>query len=106
MEWGTEVRGVYDAVCRPTLLAMRWDFEDDNVPLPGQDLVAYLRVEPRSTGAYVEVHQLVDDSAQASFMEAAWGLVLGRFKNGVAAASDAAASMPKRRHRAKHRSSA
>jgi DNA-binding transcriptional ArsR family regulator len=106
MEWGTEIRGTYDIVSPPRLLAMRWDFEDDNVPLPGRELVGYLRVDPRPTGAHVEVHQLVEDAAQASFMEAAWGLVLGRFKQGVVAASDAAASMPKRRRRPKYRSSA
>src|SRR4029077_12710050 len=88
MEWGTEIRGTYEVVCPPQLLAMRWDFEDDNVPLPGRELVGYLRVEPTPTGAHVEVHQLVDDAAQASFMEAAWGLVLDRFKKGVVSASN------------------
>jgi DNA-binding transcriptional ArsR family regulator/uncharacterized protein YndB with AHSA1/START domain len=106
MEWGTEVRGIYEVVCPPQLLAMRWDFEDDNVPIPGRELVGYLRVDPIPTGAHVEVHQLVEDATQASFMEAAWGLVLGRLKNGVVAASNASASMPTRRSRAKHRSSA
>jgi DNA-binding transcriptional ArsR family regulator/uncharacterized protein YndB with AHSA1/START domain len=106
MEWGTEVRGTYEVVCPPQLLAMRWDFEDDNVPIPGRELVGYLRVDPIPTGAHVEVHQLVEDATQASFMEAAWGLVLGRLKNGVVAASNASASMPTRRRRAKHRSSA
>src|SRR4051812_30127562 len=28
MPWGTEVRGYYDLVCPPDLIAMRWDFED------------------------------------------------------------------------------
>ena len=106
MEWGTEVRGTYDIVSPPQLLAMRWDFEDDNVPLPGHELVGYLRVDPRPIGAHVEVHQLVENAAQASFMQAAWGLVLGRFKKGVVAASDSAASMPSRRRRPKYRSSA
>jgi DNA-binding transcriptional ArsR family regulator/uncharacterized protein YndB with AHSA1/START domain len=106
MEWGTEVRGIYEVVCPPQLLAMRWDFEDDNVPIPGRELVGYLRVDPIPTGAHLEVHQLVEDATQASFMEAAWGLVLGRLKNGVVAASNASASMPTRRRRAKHRSSA
>ena len=107
MEWGTEVRGVYDVMCPPRLLAMRWDFEDDNVPVPGGELVGYLRIEPtRKGGARVEVHQLVDDATEAAFMEVAWGLVLGRLQTGVVAASDAAASMPRRRRRPKHRASA
>lgn len=107
MEWGTEVRGTYDAVCPPQLLAMRWDFEDDNVPVPGRELVGYLRVEPSAKGgACVEVHQLVDDATEAEFMEVAWGLVLGRLQAGVVAASDVANPLPRRRRRPKHRASA
>jgi len=106
MEWGTEVRGTYDVVSAPELLAMRWDFEDDNVPLPGGELIGYLRITPTRSGSHVEVHQLVEDATQASFMEAAWGLVLARLQSGVAAASSAAAPMPRRRRRPKHRSSA
>jgi uncharacterized protein YndB with AHSA1/START domain len=107
MEWGTEVRGTYDAVCPPQLLAMRWDFEDDNVPVPGRELVGYLRVEPSARGgARVEVHQLVDDATEAAFMEVAWGLVLGRLQAGVLAASDVAKPIPRRRRRPKHRASA
>ena len=105
MEWGTEVRGTYDAVCPPQLIAMRWDFEDDNVPVPGRELIGYLRVDPTPTGARVEVHQLVEDAVEADFMEAAWGLVLGRFKQGVRAASEGGSSIPRRR-RPKYRSSA
>src|SRR3954447_13575722 len=107
MEWGTEVRGVYDVVSPPRLLAMRWDFEDDNVPVPGHEVVGYLRIEPNPDGgARVEVHQLVEDDEQASFMEAAWGLVLGRLEAGVVAACDAATDVPTRRRRPKHRASA
>jgi uncharacterized protein YndB with AHSA1/START domain len=107
MEWGTEVRGVYDVVCPPRLLAMRWDFEDDNVPVPGGELVGYLRIEPTSSGgARVEVQQLVEDATQAAFMEAAWALVLGRLQAGVVEASDPSAPAPKRRRRPKYRASA
>ena len=107
MEWGTEVRGVYDVMCPPRLLAMRWDFDDDNVPVPGRELAGYVRIEPAGKGgARVMVHQLVEDAAQAEFMEAAWGLVLGRLQAGVVAASDASAAMPKRRRRPKYRASA
>jgi len=107
MEWGTEVRGTYEVMCPPRLLAMRWDFDDDNVPLPGRELVAYLRIDPTPAGgSRVEVHQLVDNTSEAAFMEAAWGLVLGRLQAGVVAASDAASPMPKRRRRPKYRASA
>jgi DNA-binding transcriptional ArsR family regulator/uncharacterized protein YndB with AHSA1/START domain len=89
MEWGTEVRGSYDVVCPPELIAMRWDFDDDNVPVPGRELVGYLRVRPvPAGGSRVEVHQLVETPHQAAFMERAWGGVLGRFRaRGVAATS-------------------
>jgi hypothetical protein len=68
-------------------------------------MTGYLRVHPRGKGARVEVHQLVDSPAQASFMEAAWKMVLGRLTAGVA---DAVKGRPMRRRssRAKNRSSA
>jgi uncharacterized protein YndB with AHSA1/START domain len=51
LEWGTEVRGTYEVVSPPDLIAMRWDFDDDAVPLPGRtSLVAYLRVHRRRPG--------------------------------------------------------
>lgn len=79
MEWGTEIRGVYEVVNPPTLIAMRWDFDDDAVPLPGRELVAYLRVEPVEHGARVTVHQLAATNEQAAFLSTAWSVVLGRF---------------------------
>lgn len=111
MEWGTEVRGRYELVVPPSLIAMSWDFEDGNVPVPGQPRTGYLRVFPLASespsgesraGSRVEVHQLVESAEQAEFMEAAWGMVLGRFKDGVVAASEGSgASMPPRRPRPK-----
>jgi DNA-binding transcriptional ArsR family regulator len=107
MEFGTEVRGTYDVVCPPELIAMRWDFEDDNVPVPGGDFTGYLRVHARNpAGSRVEVHQLVDTPAQTEFMEAAWGLVLGRLKGGVVTASNPEAAVGRRPRRSKRRSSA
>lgn len=106
LEWGTVVRGRYEVVSPPELIAMRWDFEDNNIPLPLGELIAYLRVTPNRAGAdgtHVEVHQLVDNLAQAQFMEMAWSMVLGRFKAGVDGAIEgersvtARASRPKRR---------
>ncbi len=96
MEWGTTVRGRYELVCAPELIVMRWDFDDDNVPVPGGEMTGYLRIQPRPGGAHVEVHQLVDTPAQAEFMERAWATVLGRLKAGVARACDSAQSMPPR----------
>lgn len=79
MDWGTEVRGHYDIVVKPELIAMTWDFDDDVVPVPGRQLTAYLRVSPSGKGARVEVHQLADNDTQASFLTTAWSMVLGRF---------------------------
>jgi DNA-binding transcriptional ArsR family regulator/uncharacterized protein YndB with AHSA1/START domain len=81
LEWGTEVRGTYEVVSPPDLIAMRWDFDDDAVPLPGRTpLIAYLRVSSRGRRAStVEVQQLANDQHEAAFLADAWSMVLGRF---------------------------
>jgi DNA-binding transcriptional ArsR family regulator len=105
LEWGTRVRGRYEHVCPPDLIAIRWDFEDDNVPLPGAELPAYIRFARSDDGCRVEVQQLVDDDRQAHFMDIAWRLVLGRLKNGIATAFDERSQTP-RPQRAKRKRSA
>lgn len=80
MEWGTHVRGHYEVVAPPDLIAMRWDFDDDAVPVPGRQLVGYLRFSPVGRGTRVEVHQNARDAEQASFLAAAWSMVLGRLR--------------------------
>lgn len=106
LEWGTRVRGRYELVCPPELIVMRWDFDDGNVPVPGGEMTGYLRVHPREGGARVEVHQLVDTPAQADFMEAAWGMVLGRLAAGVVSALNPDATVLPRPRRPKHRDTA
>lgn len=101
LEWGTEVRGRYELVAPPELIVMQWDFEDDNVPLPGRPLTGYLWIRPAGRGSHVEVHQLVDTPRQAEFMEAAWALVLGRLRAGVVDASDPDHPIAPRPRRAK-----
>ena len=103
MEWGTNVRGRYEVVSPPELLAMCWDFDDDNIPVPGGEMTAYLRLSAHGEGTHVEVHQLVEDTKEAEFMEAAWSMVLGRLKNGVARALDPDSAVPRRGHRNKKR---
>jgi DNA-binding transcriptional ArsR family regulator/uncharacterized protein YndB with AHSA1/START domain len=103
LEWGTNVRGRYGLVCPPELIVMRWDFDDDNVPVPGGEMTGYLRIQPHPKGARVEVHQIVDTAAQAEFMERAWALVLGRLKAGIVRASDPRLPMPPRPARPKRR---
>jgi hypothetical protein len=94
--------GTYEILSPPDLIVMRWSLEDDNVPLPGQELTGYLRVRARRPrGAHVEVNQLVADGAQAQLMEAAWRTVLGRLKAGVVDASKPDTAMPPRPRRVK-----
>ena len=96
LEWGTEVRGRYEVVVPPHLIVMSWDFEDDNVPVPGHPLTGYLRIHEQAGGSRVEVHQLTENADQATFMEAAWGMVLGRLKRNLLTASDPTAdAIPK-----------
>jgi len=106
LEWGTTVRGRYEIVCPPELIVMRWDFDDDNIPVPGGEMTGYLRVHPHPDGARVEVHQLVETAAEADFMQGAWAFVLGRLQAGVVQASDPGQPMPNRPARPKQRDSA
>jgi DNA-binding transcriptional ArsR family regulator/uncharacterized protein YndB with AHSA1/START domain len=103
LEWGTEVRGTYEVVSPPDLLAMRWDFDDGDVPLPGRTpLIAYLRVHRRgSRRSTVEVHQLANDQQQSAFLTEAWSMVLGRFAE---AHREGTETNRPRSPRAKHRS--
>ena len=78
MEWGTTVRGRYEVIVPPELIAMRWDFEDDEVPLPGRALVGYLRCSLIDGGAGVEVHQRANDATETEYLATAWRTVLGR----------------------------
>lgn len=82
MEFGTSVRGHYDVVVPDQLIAFRWDFADDGVPLPGGAMVGYLRFQPAEAErtSVVTVHQQVESEQQAQFMEVAWTMVLGRLR--------------------------
>ena len=80
---GGPSQGVYEHVVEPDLIALRWDFEDDNVPIPGGERVGCVRFTAVGTGCHVEVHQLLDRAEHGEFMEAAWTFVLGRLKAGV-----------------------
>jgi DNA-binding transcriptional ArsR family regulator len=79
LEWGTEVRGIYEVLSPPDLIAMRWDFDDEAVPVPGRELIGYLRVHATEGGSRVEVQQLASGDVQAAFLRQAWSMVLGRF---------------------------
>jgi uncharacterized protein YndB with AHSA1/START domain len=66
-------------VAPPELIAMRWDFDDEVTPVPGRQVVGYLRFFSEDAGCRVEVHQCAADPEQAQFLTAAWQMVLGRF---------------------------
>lgn len=83
LEWGVTVRGTYEVVVPPSLLMLRWDFEDDAVPVPGSELVTYVRFEPADSGCRVIVDQLAADAEQAEFLDNAWSMVLGRMRAGL-----------------------
>jgi DNA-binding transcriptional ArsR family regulator/uncharacterized protein YndB with AHSA1/START domain len=85
-ERGIRVRGIYDVVAPPTLLAMRWDFDAQDVPVPADLRTAYLRVLPTGTGSRVDVHQFVHDDVEARDMHDAWTSVLTRFRDGLTGA--------------------
>ena len=104
MEWGTRIEGVYDIVVEPSLIALRWDFDDDeNIPIPGGGMVGYMRFAPIERGCHVEVHQLLESPDHAAFLESAWTMVLGRCKAGVVAACDPGHPATRRRRRPKTR---
>ena len=96
LEWGTRVRGHYEVVAPPELIAMRWDFEDADVPLPGAQLVGYLRFHPSGSGCRVEVHQQAENAEQAEFLTVAWSMVLGRFTEYAVRGSGPASPRPTR----------
>jgi len=82
-ERGIQVRGTYDLVVPPTLLAMRWDFQAGAVPVPANLRTAYLRITPTERGSWVEVHQFVDDDEAAADTRTAWSSVLARLREGI-----------------------
>ena len=103
LEWGTSVRGRFTEIHPPSLVAFRWDFEDSGIPFPGGQLEAYMRFTEAVGGCRVVVHQVVADEQQASFMEKALSALLGRMRQGLAAAADPVApTIAERAPRPKH----
>jgi DNA-binding transcriptional ArsR family regulator/uncharacterized protein YndB with AHSA1/START domain len=96
LEFGTHIRGTYDVIVSPSLLAMRWDFDDGNVPVPGDERIAYLRIWPTPGGSRVEIHQFAADQREVEFMNVAWSMMLGRLVE-----SFGEAPPPKRARRSK-----
>jgi DNA-binding transcriptional ArsR family regulator len=81
---GKTVRGTYELVAEPDLIAMRWDFAAGDIPVPGNEFVGYLRfADMDGGGTRVELQQLADTPEQIAFMERAWTYVLDRFVAGM-----------------------
>jgi DNA-binding transcriptional ArsR family regulator/uncharacterized protein YndB with AHSA1/START domain len=88
MEWGLEVRGTYLHTVEPSLIVMSWDFEANDVPLPGAEDRAYLVISARKRGCHLELTQLTRSAEHAAYVQRAWGLILGRFRDHVTSALD------------------
>lgn len=102
MEWGTVVRGRYEQLLEPSFIHFVWDVADEGTPAPGGELPAYVHIDERRRRSHIEARQLVDTQEQATFMDAAWGMVLGRLHDGVAEATRGNAT-PRRARRPKVR---
>lgn len=103
MEWGTSVRGRYELLVEPSFIHFVWDLDDEGPPAPGGELPAYVHIgELSPRRARVEARQHVDTFEQATLMEAAWGMVLGRMHDGVFGAVRGRAT-PRRPPRPKRR---
>jgi DNA-binding transcriptional ArsR family regulator len=85
-ESGLRIRGTYDVISPPELLAMQWTFQSDEIPIPTNSRRAYLWVRPTADGSRVEVEQLARDEDEARVLGGAWATVLDRFHEHVAAA--------------------
>jgi uncharacterized protein YndB with AHSA1/START domain len=70
----------------PALIALRWDFASDDLPVPGGEMLGYMRFDGDTRRARITVHQLVDDANQAALMQTTWSLVLGQARAGCVAA--------------------
>ncbi len=105
MEFGTQVRGTYDLVNEPSLIAMHWDFDDGTIPVPGAGHRALLVVWPGDTArdCRVELHQYADDPERLHRLERAWRLVLDRFAEGISRALDPTATVTMRPTRPRRR---
>jgi DNA-binding transcriptional ArsR family regulator/uncharacterized protein YndB with AHSA1/START domain len=84
MDSGARVRGRFETVVGPSFIHLLWDTADGDTPTPGAGLSAYVHFDAIDRGhTRVEVRQLVDDAAQAEFMEVAWSAMLARLRDRV-----------------------
>ena len=79
---GRRVRGTYDHVVEPSLIVMTWDYEDGQVPLPGNALRAYLEFFDHEEGCHLVLHQIANNDSQARYFAQIWSVMLQRFRAG------------------------
>jgi DNA-binding transcriptional ArsR family regulator/uncharacterized protein YndB with AHSA1/START domain len=80
LPFGPVVRGLYLQACAPALIIMAWDFEDGDVPLPGNLHRALLVLTPNTnSGCTMEITQFISSPSQEQYMRLAWTYVLGCF---------------------------
>lgn len=81
---GQVVRGSYLFTSAPTLIVMEWDFQFNDVPVPGELRRAHLVLTPKAGGGCrLEVTQFITNSDQAAYMVSAWRFVLGSFSERI-----------------------
>lgn len=83
LESGLRVRGVYSYVEQPSLIVMSWDFDNERIPVPGEEQRATLVILPQPDGCRVELCQLASTEEALRYLERAWQFVLSRFAAGV-----------------------
>lgn len=74
-----DVRGHFDVVVAPSLIALSWAFGPD-VPLPSTDLRAYIWFTPYREHCSVLVQQMAHDEQQHTKLARMWSVVLDRFR--------------------------
>lgn len=88
LDWGAVIRGVYEAVVRPRVLVFRWDFDEDQIPIPSVELgPAFVLFTPAGAATQVNVTQVVHSAEAARFLAAVWPETLERLRTSVTSAS-------------------
>jgi DNA-binding transcriptional ArsR family regulator/uncharacterized protein YndB with AHSA1/START domain len=88
LDWGAVIRGVYEAVVPPRVLVFRWDFDEDQIPIPSADLgPTFVLFTPAGAASQVNVTQVVHSADAASFLATVWPETLERLRTSVTSPS-------------------
>jgi DNA-binding transcriptional ArsR family regulator/uncharacterized protein YndB with AHSA1/START domain len=81
---GQVVRGTYVHTAPPSLIVMEWDFDFNDIPMPGELRRAHLIITPTaSRGCRLEIIQFITNPEQEPYMTSAWRYVLGCFSERI-----------------------